>query len=163
MSISRCRFGRCGVLTFEFGDDLDASAGADARGACPEHRGGVGQGADAAGCFDSGSASGYAAQQGDVVCRSPAGGEAGAGLEEVGAGAEGELGGAELLFEGEEAGLEDDFYDSSGGVGEFDYTSDILAHGFVVTGLTGLEEADIHDHVDVVCALLEDADGFVAF
>ena len=151
-----------GSSTSELGDDFDAGAGSDAGGAGSEHGGGVGEGADAAGGFDPGAVAGYAAEEGDVVGGGSAGGEAGAGLEEVGSGAEGDLGGAELLFEGEEAGLEDDFDDGAGGVGELDDSADVLADGFVVAGLAGLEQADVHDHVDVVSAVLEDADGFVA-
>ena len=48
-------------------------------------------------------------------------------------------------------------------MGEFDDAADVLADGFVVGGLAGFEEADVEDHVDVVGAEFEDADGFVAF
>ncbi len=154
--------GVVGGLAGEFGDDLDAGAGSDAGGSGVEHGGGVGEGADAAGGFDAGAGSGYSAEEGDVVGGGSAGGEAGAGLEEVGSGGEGDLGGAEFFFEGEEAGFEDDFDDGALGVGEFDDAADVLADGFVVGGLAGFEEADVEDHVDVVCAVLEDANGFVA-
>jgi len=127
-----------------------------------EHGGGVGERADAAGGFDSGAVSGYAAKEGDVVGGRSAGGEAGAGFEEVGTGGERDLGGAEFLFEGEETGFEDDFDDGSVGVGEFDDASDVLADGVVVGGLAGLEEPDVEDHVDVVRSEFEDAHGFVA-
>ncbi len=56
------------------------------------------------------------------------------GFEEVGSGGEGELRGAEFFFEGEEAGLEDDFDDGSGAVGELDDAADVLLDGFVVGG-----------------------------
>jgi hypothetical protein len=128
-----------------------------------EHGGGVGEVADAAGGFDAGAGSGYSAEEGDVVCGGSAGGEAGAGLEEVGSGGESDLGGAEFFFEGEEAGLEDDLDDGAVGVGEFDYASDVLADGVVVGGLAGFEEAYVEDHVDVVGSEFEDAHGFVAF
>jgi hypothetical protein len=48
-------------------------------------------------------------------------------------------------------------------VGEFDDAADVLADGFVVGGLAGLEEAYVEDHVDVVRALFQNASGFVAF
>ncbi len=99
-----------------------------------EHGGGVGEGADASGGFDSCAGSGYSAEEGDVVGGGSAGGEAGGGLEEVGSGGEGELGGAEFFFEGEEAGFEDDFDDGSGAVGELDYSADVLLDGLVVGG-----------------------------
>ena len=76
----------------------------------------------------AGADAGYAAEDGDVVDGGSAIGEAGAGLEEVGSGVEGDIGGAEFFFEGEEAGLEDDFDDGSAvGMGELDYTKDISA------------------------------------
>src|ERR1700733_7295002 len=104
----------------------------------------------------------YATHQGDVVGGGAARGEAGTGLEKVGPGGEGDLGGAELLFEGKEAGLEDDLDDSPAGVGEFDDSANVLADGFEVGGLPGLEEADVEDHVEIVRAVLEDAGGLVA-
>ena len=128
-----------------------------------EHGGGIGERADAAGGFDACAVAGYAAEEGDVVGGGSAGGEAGAGFEEVGAGGESDLGGAEFFFEGEEAGFEDDFDDGAVGVGEFDYAADVLADGVVVRGLAGLEETDVEDHVDVVGALLKDSSSFVAF
>ena len=147
----------------EFGYDFDAGAGADAGGSGLEHGGGVGEGADATGGFDSCSAAGYTAEEGDVVCVGSAGREAGAGFEEVGAGGESDFGGAEFFFEGEEAGFEDDFDDGAGSVGEFDDAANVLADGFVISGLAGFEEADVEDHVDVVGAEFEDASGFIAF
>src|ERR1700726_874886 len=90
-----------GRLAVEFGDDLDAGAGADAGGAGVEHGGGIGKRADAAGGLDAGAISSRSGQQGDVIDSGAAGGEAGAGLEEVGAGGQCELGGAKLLLEGE--------------------------------------------------------------
>jgi len=143
----------------QFGYDLDAGAGTDPGSTGVEHGGGVGEGANAAGGFDPGASAGYAAKQADVVGGGAAGGEAGAGFEEVGSGGEGELGGAEFLFEGEEAGFEDDLYDGSGGVGEFDDAVNVLTDGLVVGGLAGLEEADVEDHVDVVCAVVEHVGG----
>ena len=104
----------------------------------------------------------YSAEDGDVVNSGAAGGEAGAGLEEVGAGGESDLGGAELFFEGEEAGLEDDFDDGSGVVGELDDAADVVVDGLVVGGLAGFEQADVEDHVDLTGAVFEDADGLVA-
>ncbi len=127
-----------------------------------EHGGGVDERADAAGGFDAGTVASYSAEEGDVVCGGSTGGEAGAGLEEVSAGAERDLGGAEFFFEGEEAGLEDDFDDGAVGMGEFDYTADVLAYGFVVGGLAGFEEAYVENHVDVMGSEFEDAHGFVA-
>jgi hypothetical protein len=159
--VTCCRC-RCGGLTGQFGEDFDAGAGADAGGAGVEHGGGVGEGADAAGGFDAGTMSGYSAEQGDVVRGGAAGGETGAGLEEVGSGGESDLGGAEFFFEGEEAGFEDDLDDGALGVGQFDDAADVLTDSFVVGGLAGLEEADVEDHVEVVRAVLEDAGGLVA-
>jgi hypothetical protein len=127
-----------------------------------EHGGGVGEGADASGGFDAGTGSGYSAEESDVVGGGAAGGEAGAGLEEVGAGREGDLRGAEFFFEGEQTGFEDDFDDGALGVREVDDATDVLTDGFVVSGLAGFEEADVEDHVDVVCALFENTSGFVA-
>ena len=113
--------------------------------------------------FDAGAVTGYPAHQGDVVCGGPAGGEAGAGLEEVGSGGEGDLGGAQLFFKGEEAGLEDDFDDGSGGVGQLDDAADVLADGLEVGGLPGLEETDVEDHVEIVRTVFKDAGGLIAF
>ncbi len=115
------------ALAGELGEDLDAGAGADAGGSGVEHGGGVGERADAAGGLDAGAGAGYAAKQGDVVGGGAAGGEAGGGFEEVGAGGEGEVGGAEFFFEGEQAGFEDDLDDGSGAVGELDDAADVLA------------------------------------
>ncbi len=151
-----------GSLACQFGEDLDACAGSDAVGSGMKHGGGVGQGADAAGGFDPGTISGNAAEDSDVVDGGSTVGEAGAGFEEVGSGGEGDLGGAEFFFKGKEAGLEDDFDDRSGGVGEFGYTVDVVEDGFVVAGLAGFKQADVEDHVYVVGALFEDADGLVA-
>ena len=150
-------------MSGQLGENFDAGAGADAGGSGVEHGGGVGEGADAAGGFDAGAVSDCSAEEGDVVGGGSSGGEAGAGLDEVGSGGEGQLAGAEFFFEGEEAGFEDDFDDGSGAVGQLDYSTDVLLDGFVVGGLAGFEQADVHDHVDVVGSVLEDADGFVAF
>ena len=54
------------------------------------------------------------------------------GLEEVGAGGESDLGGAEFLLEGEEVGFEDDFYDGALGMGQFDDAANVLPYGFEV-------------------------------
>jgi len=146
----------------ELGDDFDAGAGSDAGGSGVEHGGGVGEGADAAGGFDAGTVAGYAAEEGDVVGGGSAGGEAGAGFEEVGTGGESELGGAEFLFEGEEAGFEDDFDDGAFAVGDFDDSADVLTDGLVVGGLAGFEEADVEDHVDVVGTVFDHVGGLFA-
>ena len=47
-------------------------------------------------------------------------------------------------------------------MGKLDDAADVLFDGLVVGGLAGLEQADVEDHVDVVGAVLEDADGLVA-
>ena len=127
-----------------------------------EHGSGVGKGADAARGLDPGAVPGNAAEKGDVVGGGSAGGEACAGLQEVGTGAEGEFGGAKLFFKGKQAGFEDHFDDGSGGMRELDDAVDVLADGLVVGGLAGFEQADVEDHVDVVGAVLEDAGGLVA-
>jgi hypothetical protein len=151
-----------GGVAGEFGENFYAGAGSDAGGTGREHGGGVAKGADATGGFDSGSVAGYSTEDAYIVDGGSAVGEAGAGLEEVGPGGEGDVGGAELFLEAEEAGLEDDFDDGSRSVGEFDDAVDVVVDGFVVTGLAGLEQADVEDHVDVVGAVLKDADGLVA-
>jgi hypothetical protein len=146
----------------EFVDDFYAGAGSYARGSGAKHGGGVGEGADSAGGFDAGAGARYAAEQTNVVGGSAPGGEAGAGLEEVGAGGEGKLGGAKLLFEGEEAGFEDDFYDGAGGVGDLNDAVDVLANGLIVRGLRGFEQADVEDHVDVMGTVFEHVRGLFA-
>ena len=146
-------------MACQFIDDFDAGAGTDAGGSCPEHGGGVGEGPNASGSFDSSAGSGYAAKEADIIGGRTASGETGTRLEEVGSGREGKLGGAEFFFEVEEAGFEDDFYDGSGCVGELDYAVNFLTDGLIVGGLPGLQEAYIEDHVDIVSAVAEHVGG----
>ena len=88
--------------------------------------------------------------------------EAGRSFEEVGAGGEGELGGSELFFKGEEAGFEDDFDDGASTVGDFDNTADVLAEEVVIFFAAGFEQAYVENHVNIVGAECDDAGGFVA-
>ena len=82
-------------------------------------------------------------QQGNVVCGRPAGGKAGTGLQEVGSRGECKIGCAQLLFEGEQAGLENDFHKGTRRVGQFDNPADVLANGLEVFLLPGFEKTNV--------------------
>ena len=128
-----------------------------------EHGGGVGERANAAGGFDAGAVAGDCREASAMSSAVAPPVEKPVLVLRKSAPAErASLGGAEFLFEGEQAGLEDDLDDGAVGVGEFDDAADVLTDGFVVGGLAGLEQADVQDHVDVVGAELEHATASVA-
>ncbi len=123
-----------------------ASIMASASGAGLDHGLGVGQGADAAGGLDAEVGADGLAHEADVLDGCAAGGETGGGLHEVRAALDGEAARADLLLIGEQAALDDDLEVRAAGVGGVCHGGDVGADDVVVTGL---ELADVDDHVDL--------------
>ena len=141
-------------------EDADGGGGADAGGASGNHFAEVVEGADAAGGFDAHFTADDAAHELNVFGGGAGGGEAGGGLDEIGASFFRSDRGADFFFEGEERGLEDDFADGTAAMAGFDDAADV---GFDDVVLAGFERADVDDHVDFLSAELDGLLGFEDF
>jgi len=90
---------------------------------------------------------------------SSAGGEAGGGFEEVGAGLDGDLCAAQLFFYGEQAGFKDDFEQRSVMMGDGGGGVDGVMYGVVIAAF---ELADGDHHVELTDAEAGEGGGFLA-
>src|ERR1039458_7980827 len=147
------------LLSSQFADDGDGGGGADAVGAGFEEGADLGEGADAAGGFDAGTGAGYAAEQGHVGRGCAGGGEAGGGLEEVGAGLDGDLGGAEFFSDCEQGGFKNHLEQGAVVMGDGGDGVDSVVYGVMVAAF---ELADGDDHVQLARAQAGDGGGFLA-
>jgi hypothetical protein len=91
----------------------------------------------------------HQAHQSHVVRGRAARAEAGRRLHKIGSGHLGQSACDRLLIVVEKRSLEDHLDDSAGAMAGFDYSVNILAHGFLIAGA---QCADVHDHVDLLRA-----------
>src|SRR5574340_208324 len=151
---SRCGLRYCGGCLVLLGalDDLDAGAGADARGSGLDHGLGILVGAHAARGFDAHFGTDHAAHQLHIVDGGAAGGEAGGGFDKIGLSLFGDQRGQHFFFVGEQRGLEDDLDQRTALVGGFDHAANVTGDHFQVAGF---ERADVEHHVDFGGALVQ--------
>jgi len=129
----------------EFAEDGYGGGCTDAVGAGFEEGADVGKGADASGGFNAGACAGYTAKKGYVGWGCAAGGKAGGGFEEISAGMDSDFGGAELFFDGEQAGFENDLKDCAVVMGDSGRGVDGVVDGLMVAAF---KLADGEYHVD---------------
>ena len=109
--------------------------------------------------LDAAARAGYAAHQGDIGGGCAAGGEAGGGLDEVGAGLDGDFGGAQLFFHGEQAGFEIDLEQSAVMMGHVDDGVNGALDGLMVAAL---ELADGKNHAELASTEADERRGLLA-
>ena len=103
------------------------------------------EGADAARGLDAAARARYTAQQCDVCGGRAGGGETGGGLDEVGAGLDGNFCRTQFFFHGEQIGFERDLEQSAVMVGHVDDGVNVSLHRLVVAAL---EESNRQNHIE---------------
>ena len=147
------------LLCAEFAEDGDRGRGADTVCAGFEHGADVGEGADAAGGFDSATRTSDTAQERNIGGCCAASGKSRRGFEKICAGLDGDLGGAKLFFDREQAGFEDDLEDGAVVMGDGGCSLDGVMDGLMVSTF---KLADGENHVDFSCAETSYRGRFVA-